>query len=178
MTADMIFLRRFLFLSCLFLDLSFTHTVRDDAYRIDEKSRYVAAQSRFAQESTTRQDDDLSSALRFDDIVDDYNIYRLEHPHTPELLQYIRECHLDRAACEETSHLHKIYSLAAKISNQHSALLISDQAKSLFQDIFYYLDPFNLPKSSRLSSKLCHILYLTSFSLGEIKQVGGPSNFH
>ena len=110
--------------------------------------------------------DDLS--LRYDDIINEYSFYRLEHPHSPELLQLVRECSQNALYCEEFQQLQKVNSLAAKITNQHAALLISDHAKTLFQDIFYYLDP---QRSSRLSSKVCHILFVLSFALGDLKQV-------
>jgi hypothetical protein len=114
-------------------------------------------------------------SLRYDDIVQEYNFYRLEHPHSQELLQYIRDCHANRDECYQlsasglanSSTLYKITSLASKIANQHSALLITDHAMSLFHDIHLYIGNDN----SKLSSKMCHILYSLSFALGEVKQV-------
>jgi hypothetical protein len=117
--------------------------------------------------------EDLS--LRYDDIVQEYSFYRLEHPHSQELLKYIRDCHASYEECYQlsasglanSSTLYKTTSLASKIANQHSALLITDQAMSLFHDIHLYIGNDN----SKLSSKICHLLYSLSFALGEVKQV-------
>lgn len=106
--------------------------------------------------------------LRYDDIISEYSFYRMEHPHSPELLQLVRECYQNALHCEEFQQLQKVYALAAKITNQHAALLITDHARSLFQDIHMYLDP---QRSSKLSAKVCHILYVISFALGDLKQV-------
>lgn len=106
--------------------------------------------------------------LRYDDIISEYSFYRMEHPHSPELLQLVRECYQNALQCEEFQQLQKVYALAAKITNQHAALLIADHARSLFQDIHFYLDP---QRSSKLSAKVCHVLYVISFAIGELKQV-------
>jgi hypothetical protein len=122
-------------------------------------------QANEAQKSHINPNIDDEFSLRYDDIINEYSFYRLEHPHSPELLAKVRECHQNYFDCEKTLS-QEIFALSAKISNQHTALLITEHAKSLFHDILFYID-----KKSSVARKICHILSVLSFSQGETKQV-------
>jgi hypothetical protein len=124
------------------------------------------SEEKLSEGSGTNADFQEDFGLRYDDIINDYSFYRMEHPHSSELLALVRECHQNYHECETKDLPGKIYQLAAKISNQHTALLITDHAKSLFQDILFYINA-----KSSTAKKFCHILSVLAFSQGETKQV-------
>lgn len=93
---------------------------------------------------------------------------RLEHPLIQVLLDEIKGCGYNVTSCDQN----KIFSISAKIANEHSALLLYDKAKSLFEDILYYID-----RDSPVGAKFCHILSVMSFAQGDFEQVNNINSF-
>jgi hypothetical protein len=100
---------------------------------------------------------------RQDEVID--NLFRIEYPFNEQLLHELRE--FDTRNLSNDLQLNKLYTLAAKITNEHNALLINDRSQQLFEDILYFLGD----RSPRLKEKVCHILSVITFSNGNFKQV-------
>lgn len=97
-------------------------------------------------------------------------IFRVDHPFNAELLAKLQDCEANQWTTCPHSILTQIYTLSAKIANEHCALLLYDRAQHLFEDILYFLQK-DSSESSYLRSKSCHILSVLAFAHGNIRQV-------
>lgn len=93
------------------------------------------------------------------------NLFRVDYSYNDQLLAQLRECDLNNKSCDE--HMATLYTLSAKITNEHNVLMVNDRAQQLFEDILYFLGN----SAPHYRSKVCHILNNIQFANGNIKQV-------
>ena len=93
-----------------------------------------------------------------------HNLMRLEHPNNHELFNELKQCDADINYCDEN--FLRITQLCVKIANEHTALLLVDRAKRIFEDILYFSQPH-----SKLGQKAIHILSVLSFGQGNTQEV-------
>lgn len=98
------------------------------------------------------------------------NLFKVDYVYNEQLLSQLRECDLEGRSCDE--HLARLYTLSAKITNEHNALLLNDRAQLLFEDVLYFLGN----SSPKLRAKICHVLSVVHFSNGNSKMVGEDCN--
>ena len=96
-----------------------------------------------------------------EDIVG-YN--RPEHALNHELFSELKACDANGTYCMESGQ--KITLLAAKIANEHAALLLHDRALDIFEDVLYFLQ-----SEHTIGKRTAHILSVLSFSQGRTVQV-------
>jgi hypothetical protein len=92
----------------------------------------------------------------------------VEHPLSPRLLALIKKC--EENATSRSTNYADIIKLGTKIANEHSALLLHDRARSLFDDILYYLD-VNLDETIAVASRIAHMGSVLAFSQGSLTDV-------
>lgn len=93
------------------------------------------------------------------------NLFRVDYPYNDQLLSQLRDCDIDNKSCDD--HVQKLYTLSAKITNEHNVLMVNDRAQQLFEDILYFLGT----SAPKYRAKVCHILNAIQFSNGNVRQV-------
>lgn len=93
------------------------------------------------------------------------NLFRVDYPYNDQLLSQLRDCDIDNKSCDQ--YVQKLYSISAKITNEHNVLMLNDRAQQLFEDILYFIGN----SAPQYRAKLCHILSSSQFSNGNIRQV-------
>lgn len=88
----------------------------------------------------------------------------MEHPLNKEFAAQIEKCRFDLDYCSK--HTKEITLLAAKIANEHAALLLYEKVEELFSHALNQLEP-----KSAISQKLAHSLAVLSFARGGASQV-------
>lgn len=97
------------------------------------------------------------------------------HPLVPEFVAYLEHCapfNGDPSSFPGPNgrpvycDAHNASVLAAKIANEHAALLLHDTVQELFNDAAYAVPP-----NSSLGLHLSHMMAVLSFSQGELSQV-------
>lgn len=86
------------------------------------------------------------------------------HPMLKEFSFHINNCKENSKYCDDN--YHDIALVAAKLSNEHAALLLLDRAQAIFMDAFYYIFP-----ESILGNKLTHMIAILAFAQGDILTV-------
>eukprot|EP00981_Chlorochromonas_danica_P007705 scaffold1869_cov163-Ochromonas_danica.AAC.17 len=97
------------------------------------------------------------------EILSTIQFFTVEHPLTSQLLFLIKACAADLPACN-TNHT-EIIKLGARLANEHAMLLLHDRAKSLFDDIVFFL-----PTSAIVSTRLAHMSSVMAFAQGNIAE--------
>ncbi len=86
------------------------------------------------------------------------------HPLSKELNNHLLMCRDNNTYCNKN--VDAIILLAAKLSNEHAALLLLDRAQSFFMEAFYFVSP-----DSPLGNKLSHMISIVAFAQGDITEV-------
>ena len=92
------------------------------------------------------------------------NFLHLEHPFSLELFNEIRKCDENATYCDDN--IKNITSLCAKIANEHNQLLLVDRAKTIFEDILYFIGP-----QTKIGQRAVHTLAALAFGQGNQKEV-------
>lgn len=88
----------------------------------------------------------------------------LEHPFNYELFSEIKKCGNNASYCDEN--YKNITALCVKIANEHNQLLLVDRAKTIFEDIVYYMEPH-----TKIGQRALQILAALAFGQGNQKEV-------
>ena len=92
------------------------------------------------------------------------NFLHLEHPFNHELFSELKKCGANASYCDEN--FKNITALCVKIANEHNQLLLVDRAKTIFEDIVYYMEPH-----TKIGQRAVQILAALSFGQGNQKEV-------
>lgn len=92
------------------------------------------------------------------------NFLHLEHPFNHELFSELKKCGGNASYCDEN--FKNITALCVKIANEHNQLLLVDRAKTIFEDIVYYMEPH-----TKIGQRAVQILAALSFGQGNQKEV-------
>jgi hypothetical protein len=92
------------------------------------------------------------------------NFLRLEHPLNSELFSTLKKCGTEEKYCDLNFKI--IAALCVKVANEHTALLLVDRAKRIFEDILYYTQ-----SHTKIGQKAVQILAVLSFGQGSLQEV-------
>lgn len=89
---------------------------------------------------------------------------QIAHPLRNEFLLSIDKCKINETLCDDVDN--SIGLLAAKLANEHSALMIIHEAQSVFKAAVQ-----SIPKDRSIYFRLIHILCVLAFSNGDLIEV-------